>query len=144
MSTKQQPRDKVCSVKETEVAVTEVTGGGSKLTTNALSQSDYNANVNSSKTPAVKCHVNGNERDNNVRLLHVNGEPLRDKPVSQDTARHLEGRATNAVDSQESVADNNKATISGLSPSTSTENAFTTSDQACSVKKPTKSSQDET
>lgn len=80
--------------------------------------------------------MNSSERDGKIQV--TNGEPLRDSCTSKDIQRPLQGHATNAVDSQESVTDNSKLNFG------STVTAVTTNDQTSSVKNATLTLQEET
>jgi len=131
-----QGNDQLFDFKETEV---RLTGSGSicRLAEKIDSNSERSSSLGPCNAPEVKWHVNGSEQDGKSHLS--NGVPLRDNLSSKDTENH----ATNAVECEESVTDNSRLNVSGVSSNTSALTAVT-NDQTCSVKKQTATSQGET
>lgn len=134
MLTQHQPNDR-----ETELSSKGVAKSASKLTSDSVLLSSNNTHVESSEESH---RVNDKEHDSGTLSLRISGGPLRDNPVSQDTARPLIGHANNGVHSQEIVKDEKK--VIGLSPSTAAKSAVAANDRTCSVKEPTQLPQEAT
>ena len=102
------------------------------------SNSERNSSLGPCNAPEVKCHVNGSEHDGKSHLS--NGVHLRDNLSSR---QNTENHAIDALDCEESVTDNSRLNVSGVSSSTSAVTTVT-NDQTSSVKIQTATSQGET
>ena len=129
-------KDELFDFRKTEVSLTE-SGIACGLAENIESNSEGFSSLGRCNAPEVKWHVYGSEHHGKSHLS--NGVPLRDNLLSKDSENH----ATNAVDCKESVTDNSRLNVSGVSSSTSAV-ATVTNDQTSSVKKQTATSQGET
>jgi len=124
-----QVTDKLTDNKAAAVSCAE-TSTASSVAKSVSSTSSLNSHADHSEKPQLRSQVNGTDCDGKIQTRDMsNGD-------HSAFSRHT----TNAVDSQDSMADGNKMAISYLSPNT----AATVNGQPCPVKKPAGASVDET